>query len=331
MTAAGHARRIVEGLDDEVRHDLQVRPLAAIGKHFDLRITPATSFEKRGANGWCDGASIIKAGVILYRPTYSRRENFTLLHELGHHLIAVDSACPAWAADQPEPRRLIEQVCDHIAALLLIPRAAVDAALNGDPVTAATVATLYGTTEASRTACAIAVAQRLPCQGFVLLTRPGTGTVLHASRAHEVRPYPWRDDPLPRAHPLARQAPPTRTLAWWEHRDGRRREFYMTTADIDGITCGVLAENDLWGIKKLHLPQQVEEDRGYDGHITCPCGYTGPTRWWPCKTCDIPICPRCQECECDRRARNQTFERCASCIVSVRSHLLQDGLCPDCQ
>src|SRR5262245_36229040 len=62
-----------------------------------------------------------------YRPTASRRENFTLMHELGHHLVESSIECLSWIADQPAPKRVLEQVCDQIAADLLIPAADIDA------------------------------------------------------------------------------------------------------------------------------------------------------------------------------------------------------------
>lgn len=103
MTVGGWARRIVEAIDDEVRQGLAGALAVGIELHFGLLVAPSDAFAQRGAGGWCDGVSIIDAGMILYRPTDSRRENFTLMHELAHHLIATnEECCPGWRT-KPSP------------------------------------------------------------------------------------------------------------------------------------------------------------------------------------------------------------------------------------
>lgn len=331
MTIHSHARRLADALPDTVRTDLCGGPLSAIPRYFPLTVAVASSFDEPGEHGWCDGASITDAGVILYRPTDSRRENFTLLHELAHHLIANDDDCPSWLADQDDPGKLEEEICNLVAARLLIPEERITQALDKKPPSAATVTALYQATGASRSACAIAVAQRIPCDGFVILTEPGSGEVFVSSRTRDTRPYPWKGDPIPDPHPLSRPDPPPKAKTWWPRWNGDRRDFYMVTGDVAGYICGVFAENDLWGIDTLHVYTPVEEDRGYHGTLTCPCGYQGVVRMYPCRTCGVSECPRCGECDCQRRERNQPRDTCANCFSSVRSHLLVDGLCDACR
>ena len=193
-----------------------------------------------------------------------------------------------------------------------------------------TVLGLFEGTAASRSACAIAVARRLPCDGFVALMEEGATEVFFSARSRETRPYAWRGDPIPGGHPLRRRSPPTQTKAWWPHPSGtERREYYMSTATDRGWTVAVFTEDDLFGVSDLHLPQDVTEDRGYEVEVTCPCGYSGSTRWWPCKECGQSQCPRCGECACARRARQRV--PCESCYISVLPHLLVDGLCDACR
>jgi hypothetical protein len=330
MTTTAWATRVLATLSDEVRRDLAHRPIAGIGDHFGLNVRHADSFGERGAGGWCDGVSILDSGVILYRPTPSRRENFTLIHELGHHLVDSDIQCLAWIADQPDPPRVLEQVCDQIAADLLIPADVLVEVLAGAAPNANAVHRLYEHTEASRSACAIAIARKLPCDGFVLLVEEGISSVFFATRARDTRPYGWRGDTIPRGHPLRQTPPPPRTLAWWPHPSGiDRREYFMSTATDGGWTVAVFAENNLFEVPGFHIPEQVAEDRGYDGEVTCPCGYSGRTRWWPCAECGQPQCPKCGECDCERRDRLRVA--CTSCFVKVQAHLIIDGLCDQCR
>jgi hypothetical protein len=330
MTTATWSLRVLAELGDDVRADLADSLATAIELHFDLTVTPADSFGQRGAGGWCDGVSIIDSGVILYRPTFSRRENFTLMHELGHHLIDNNIDCLAWIADQPDPPKVLEQLCDQIAADLLISRSLVDQLIGQRAPDASAVLDLYDRTQASRSACAIAIARRLPCDGFVLLIEDGADSVFFSARARDTRPYGWRNDLLPAGHPLRRRPSPARTLTWWPHPTGSdRREYFMSTASAGGWIIAVLAENNLFGVPGFHIPQQVEDDRGYDGEIACPCGYAGKTRMWPCNRCGKSECPRCGECDCTRLDRKRIA--CDNCFTNVLPHLIVDGLCDQCR
>jgi hypothetical protein len=331
MSVHRHARRLVDQLDSDVRTAARVDPFAAAEDRFGLLVEPAASFAGRGAGGWCDGASITTDGIVLYRPTFGRRQNFTLAHELGHHLVVADEDCASWLADQPGGDRLEEEVCDLVAARLLIPDELLDDALAGRPVSADTVRRLYAGSQASRTACAVAVAAKIPCDGFVALVEHGTHEVFAAARTRDTRPYAWRGDTIPDAHPLRRPDPPAKAKSWWARTGNDRRTYYLSTTDIDGMTCAVFAENDLWQVETMHFPDVVEADRGNDATIRCPCGYEGRTRMWPCGRCGVPECPRCHECDCPRRERREQRGRCASCMTSVRSHLLVEGLCDNCR
>ena len=96
----------------------------------------------RGHAGWCDGVSITTAKLVLYRPTGNRRENFTLAHELAHFLVESDDACLSWLADQRDPGRELEHVCDTIASKLLIPQEVIDLVLDGHAPDATILAAL---------------------------------------------------------------------------------------------------------------------------------------------------------------------------------------------
>ena len=330
-TRQGHARRIVAALPVEVRDDIAADPRSAIEVHLEITVQPASSFVERGARGWCDGMSESRSGVILYRRTPGRRENFTLAHELAHHLVDEDEDCPSWLADQPDPAHMLEEVCDDIASRLLISDDLFERALGGGKPGADTVAALHELTVASRTACLIAVANRLPCDGFALLVDPDAShRVFAAARARDTRPYAWKGDAIAAGHDLRRATGAARR-SWWEGRNGDRRDFYVSVADVDGYTCAVFAENDLWAVEKLHTYTPVEPDRGNDAHLNCPsCPFEGTTRWWPCDTCGVLICPRCQACECTRREQREKRAACNRCFTVVRTHLLdEDGCCKD--
>lgn len=323
--------RLVGAIPDHVRVELALDPRSAIEAHWDLTVTAAETFAQRGARGWCDGMSITEAGVILYRPTGNRRQNFTLLHELAHNLVDGDDDCIDWVADQPEPARLLEQLCDQIAAGLLLPPGSVDAVLGGARPSAPLWQRLYATTEASWSVCGIALAQRLPCDGFTVIVHQPTGEVMSASRARDTRPYAWPGDVVPAGHPLRLVDPPEVAVAWWPHPNGDRRQYYVSSVRVRDYVYAVFAENDLWEVSRFHRPDTAQSDRGYDGTVNCRnCGYSGRTRWWPHPDCGQPRCPRCGECDCDRRERQTKRENCKDCQLSFPVAQLQGGFCRDC-
>lgn len=188
-----------------------------------------------------------------------------------------------------------------------------------------------GSASASRSACAVALAQRLPCDGFVVMVAEGETAVFFGTRVRDTRPYGWAGDSLPPAHPLRRPEPPDRTRTTWPFPNGDSREYFMSTVRHDGFVYAMFAENNLWGVHGLHFHQELDKDRGNDAKIRCPCGYEGTTRWWPCPDCKTPTCPRCKECDCIRRVQREATDRCSRCTVIVRTHLLIDGLCDGCR
>ena len=332
MTISSHAARIVSGLTNEQLEDAHADIRYALEVHWGQTCVAASSMGTRGHGGWCDGMSICSAGVVLYRPTGNRRENFTLAHELGHLLVERDDACMSWLGDQQDPLRAREQVCDSIAARILIPGELVDSVLDGGVPHADSLQLLHDATTASWPACANALAERLPCDGFVALFDNDSETIYYASRARDTHPYAWAGDSLPAGHILGQSPPPRKAVSWWPRFNmNERRRYYVTIHEAGRFTHAVFAADDLWNVEALHVPQADQDDRRYDGAISCPtCGYTGRTAFYPCNTCHTATCQRCGECECDRKARIKT-ERCAECTTSVLPHLIVDGLCPACR
>lgn len=82
-------------------------PLHTMRADLGLKVQEAEHLaEKRADGGACDGLSFLKDGVVLYAPTRnSRRQNFTLAHEVGHWLVHKVPAIFDWLVDQPDPKR----------------------------------------------------------------------------------------------------------------------------------------------------------------------------------------------------------------------------------
>ncbi len=332
MTRKKHAIRIIQALSPQLRAALHRAPLAAMTSNGLVVRAVKLLTSSRGAGGMCDGMSFSEQNTVLYAPTDSRRQNFTLLHEYAHLLVARDEEAMIWLADRDEPMIELEKLCDDIAAALLIPEDLLNGIVGKDPVTGQHLLDLYLATEASQVACAIALARKLTCTGAILLTDRMTNTVVHAALVDGPSVYPANNQAVPSDHPLARIRPGQHVCreSFWATPWGTRSPYYLNATATAKRTYSILAELDLWGISTLHLnsPEPATATRPRTT-VNCPCGFNGTTAGFPCPTCGKPFCPRCQRCGCERRAA--LTDRCKECFVSVPRRDLVEGVCSNCR
>ncbi len=330
------ARRALAGLTDQQRRDVAADPIDAL-RALGLEVRAVEHLANQRADGGaCDGVSFLDDGVVLYAASSrSRRENFTLAHELGHWLVHRDSAILDWLADQPSPMAQLETICDRVAQQLLLPAEHVAATVGAGPVRAEHLLELYAGTNASRPVCAIGLAARLRGLGAVVIINTTTWDVESAS----IHPdpdrgwpevFPWRGQPTPPGHPFRTLRPGaalTRRSRWtapW----GSEQTYYIDALRDDRRVYAVLADTDLWHAETLHLdPPRDYLDRPR-GEVTC-CGRTHTVSGYRCSTCDRHYCPVCKQCVCDRRAARAVT--CTKCFLTREPHLVSGGVCVECR
>lgn len=330
------AAAAVTALPPPVRAAFAATPLQAL-KAIGLTVEAVEELaESRSEGGACDGWSYLEDDVILYAPSpYSRRENFTLGHELGHYLVDRNEEVMDWLGDQPDALRQLETVCDRIAQLLLLPEELVTAALGQGPIGGSALLQLYEVTNASRPAIAIAMAGRLRHLGAVVLVDAVAQVVTFSS----VQPdpergwpevFPWRGHPIPPGHPL-------KTLAigahwtgrtYWETPWGRRETYYVDAVHDGRRVIAVFSERDLWDCEKLHVEPRRDYLERPVRTVTC-CGETHEVRGFPCSACDGGYCPTCSRCQCQKA--DDAAQPCAGCFMVFMPHLLKDGRCEECR
>ncbi|WP_074466418.1 ImmA/IrrE family metallo-endopeptidase [Arthrobacter sp. SW1] len=290
----------------------------------------------RTDGGACDGVSFLEDGVILYAPTPgSRRQNFTLAHELGHWLAERAPDIYDWLADQDEPGRLLETVCDRIAQTLLLPETAAARVVGQGPLRAQHLVDLYNATQASRPVCAIALANQLQGLGAVVIIDRRSTAVTHAS----VKPdpergwptvFPWRGQHLTDTHPLLQLVDGrtmTRRLPWqtpW----GSRADFYVDAVADESRVFAVFSSADLWNTERFHAPDRRDFDTRPALSGFC-CGSSFELRGYPCPDCKKPYCPRCGKCPCQKDT--QTMGACTNCFLQLHPNLITNGLCVECR
>lgn len=330
-------------LDAEARRRFPIDPLLTMRTDLGLKVTEADHLtERRADGGACDGLSFLKDGVILYAPTHqSRRENFTLAHELGHWLVTQVPEIFDWLSVQPKPKPALETLCDRIAQRLLLGDGTISAVVGVGPIRARHVLDLYASSQASMPACAIALAARLPRLGALVLVDRHPDDDQPIVRYASIRPdpvqgwpkvYPWPGQKVPAAHPLKfiTEAAPVQRRTFWAMPWGETADFYMDAIAVSNRRAiGVLADTDLWGAERFHPQIRRDYDERPEQEITC-CGQTRTARGYPCQDCGQVQCPNCGKCRCDRQ--NDALVPCAGrCFLSYRPHLLVNGLCEDCR
>jgi Zn-dependent peptidase ImmA (M78 family) len=324
------AARVVGKVDLAIRERIARDPFAAARNDFHCAVIELENPNERGEGGSCDGFSFLDANTIYYRSTFSDRQNFTVAHELAHQLVENDDDAVDWLTSQAGAPKL-EAVCEAVAALLLIPDDTLVAI--GSPPTAEGLAAVFKSTKASRSACAVRIAQRLPCDGFVAIINAPSQHVFFAARHEDTRPYAWQGNPVPDAHHVrfVEDGKERQVESWWPFPNGDRARFYMSAYRERDWIFAIFAVNDLWHTTAFHAPEQRQLDTRPELTHHCPdCGYDGAFRGYPCADCRTPYCPKCTRCACDRR--NERSSLCKSCGYVKAKHLLDEkNICVDCR
>lgn len=328
MTIRERAERIVNALDPALRRHLAQSPLEAMtGEGFAI----GGLEERHDARRYCDGLST-SDGVVLYMVSSgSRRENFTLLHEYAHRLIAEDTKAMNWLADEPRVELATERLCNEVASLLLVPAPVIDAIVGVGPIRAEHLQQLHREIEASQVAITIALARRLTTAGAVVLIDRASNTVARAILVGELAIYPTNGQPVPTANPLHRIEPGhhVHQRSWWATPWGDRQEYYIDATASARRAYAVMATTDVWAMESFHGGEDIPEPIARPTSVrSCPCGYNGPMRGFPCDDCGKHFCPECGKCLCDYR--NAAAVRCRRCTLSYAPTALVDGLCSEC-
>lgn len=261
---------------------------------------------------------------------------FSLAHEFCHHLIDTSIELADVLYEEPDGgRRLEEDICDSFAAMILISERDTDLAIQETGMCARAVVRLYERTSASREASAVAVAQRLSTEGYVVLIRDESSGELEeqalaaqftarAGGALPVARMTVQDDALllqgarsGRARGYARLRFPSGAYSDEYHADVVRSGMYLFAV--------LVADAPPWG------GVSVRSSRG-GGYALAWCEHC-VGEFQPisaaCSGCGDHVCPDCRRCgcaaapapraricsECFQEAPGQKFvgDRCAIC------------------
>lgn len=314
-------------------------PFSEIGSWEDVTIAPVPE-EGNVPDGSKRGCSV--AGGYLWQtdpPTLvvaeslsARRQRFTLLHELGHHIQSIDLELGNALMQVEDSEEFEDAACDAFAADLLLPSTLVRQVVRAGP-TVESALELFHRSKASRAAICVRLAEELRSPGTVAVL-DSEGTVSFAASRGRIFPPARGSDQS--ANPLvAASLAESRADRVIQRDDSRIQYSTGHTSDrlygqigwCDGLYIAVMVEyGAAW--KRFSPPQ--------DGTALS----SSASRWEDCETCETnfivkSICSRCREprcprghCGCTRAAERQ----CQHCFYIKAPSQFEDAskVCIEC-
>lgn len=242
-----------------------------------------------------------------------RRQGFTALHELGHHLQKTDDGLGQLLFQRNDSEAFEDAACDAFASRVLLPDSWVAERIGSRGPGADDVVRLFLDSRASREACCVRAAEHLRGAGAVVLL-DRRGVVQFAAPRGIVPPARGSDQSSSPLVEAALRSPGTTTRhdTHYTWRDGRRSDqFYGQAAWCDDHLIVVLASDNVPWLS-----------------FAPPRPDTSTSKWSPedtCETCDEPLlvfeerCPQCQEPRCGDGHCGCTTKR-----------LARDRMCGEC-
>ncbi|THV41166.1 ImmA/IrrE family metallo-endopeptidase [Glycomyces buryatensis] len=260
-----------------------------------------------------------------------RRQRFTLLHELGHHLQQNDLTLGEAALEHDDSKTFEDAACDAFAAAVLLPEPLASAVIEEHGATVETALELYSRTSASRAAICVRLAAAMQRPGVAAVIEE-SGTVSFAA-AHG-RIYPPARGSDQRANPLVK-ASLTNTSSAAVIRHGNALIRYSTGQDsaplygqaawCDGLLLAVMYEFDAPWLP--FSPPRERQSHDVDESTECGvCTACFTAADW-CGQCREPRCPE-GHCGCTRDAERI----CPGCFLLRHPAQFATGfgLCVDC-
>lgn len=272
----------------------------AASSDVDLRLVPETM--TRGACAVSGGylPDQDPPALVVTRSTSLRRQRFTALHELGHHLQQTDFDLGAALLEHPKDALLEEVSCHVFASRILLPDTLVADLTPSAGPDAATVAAYFNATDASRAACCVRAAELLVGGGAVVLLRDD-GVVDFAASSSLFPPARGSDQS---GMPLFERANARRGDVVEHDRTiitystGTSDLLYGQAVWLENYLVMVLkTDNASWKAFAPPRPSTSTFTGSTSAYPTCETCQDSFPRDETCRTCDQARCPR-GHCEC---------------------------------
>lgn len=333
-------KTMLEHVPITIREELLRAPEAFIQNHFaPVRIFPLTNLvhttDECSCDGYYEGAGdLFPTPWILYRRDVSRaRIIFTLLHELGHHIIrhvavGLLDMIDQLAGTKGDLQAIEERACHEFAGQLLVADSVLDSVLMGQPVSPIHLQSLHEKTEASWDAAAVRLASRIPGTGAIILVRDSGEVSFCASSPGLSMGWPRGSKVAPRG-PLARalkqKAIAAQDVFRWQM--GGADRLWVDVLPVHAqLSVAVMADRP--SVKQLNIVEPVAP-KWKTQLLFCAKCEGARNRGW-CDICKGRRCEVCDACGCFQRAAGRV---CPSCHLEKGSAAYDPGSdrCKDCR
>lgn len=256
--------------------------------------------------------------LIFVHPSLSQsRDDFTILHELGHH---VQRQHDAWAevlfeSGHQGGRLLEERVADAFAAEILIPADAIPG--SGSWLSAEALSEVFGRVRASRAAVAMRAIEIAPDNEIATVLVVDSRGRVHFARSSSDEVFaPARGLVQPGIAKLVSEAQRGSGRASGPLSQGLQAKSGWTQSDLFAEVS--LDYTGLYAFAVIRLKQgfgvaptwqradEVECSREACGHV-----FQVTTDIEHCELCSAPKCPECTACDCEP----EQAEFCLSCTL----------------
>lgn len=317
------------------RDDLTRDAFAALEGRDDLTVLRVPEFLPHDSQLGCSVAGGYRwdpPTLIVTQSMSWRRQQFTLLHELGHHIQKTDITLGTAIVEHREPEAFEDASCDAFAALMLLPDDLVDAHIHGHGPTASTASGLFAASNASRAAICVRLVGRLSSPGVVaVLDRDGIVTFA-AARGGLFPPARGSDQS---ANPLVQAAMRaevgdrlvTRADAQISYRSGHTSDLLYGQASWAGdrLFLTMVSYGAPW--LTFSPPRDDTADQVPAAWEECEHCHQEFVAEGVCGRCEQPRCPS-GHCGCTARAD----KTCTQCFLHKHPSQFDTGafVCRDC-
>ena len=322
LTLGAIAEALLAHLDGENRADLRSEdPAAAVELYFGpigCQPLPSASIVRGSCSidGYYTPDVDTQPWIFYATDVHPDRARFTVLHELGHHLLVtvaaalLDDIDVVGAGTGSGAIQMEEAVCHRFAGNLLVPDELLAATIGNNRVEPEHVVAVHEQASASWEAVVVRVAEVMPTAGAVVLLRDG-GTVAFCAASSRLGAAWWpRDSLVDPNGPLARGLNLRQTARPEQYRFGLgypRAMFCDTLPVHAGLAIGVLSDKP----SDVSLSIIEEPEPAWKERVEFCEWHPGVERdvGW-CERCKGRKCPECWRCGCDHPAKNPLCPEC---------------------
>jgi hypothetical protein len=294
----------------------------------------------RLARGPCNTDGSYDSGIdpkqpwIIYADdVHETRIRFTILHELGHHLLVTIAAellgdiDVVGGATHGGAIKTEEAVCHRFAGHLLVPDELLTDTIGNNRVKPEHVVAIHEHGGASWEAVAVRVAEVMPAAGAVVVLRDSETLAFCAASSRLGTNWWPRDSRLDPTGPLARGLNLHQTAQPEQYRFGLGypRAMFCDTLPVNaGLAIGVLSDKPSDG--SLSIIEQP--DPAWKERVEFCEWHPGVERdvGW-CDRCKGRKCPECWRCGCDHPVNNPLCSKCGL-LKPTRAGA---SMCLDCE